>query len=708
DLAKEAMFKEEYFAVDAYESEFRGIVDGCAEEGFPEITMEVLYDMHVIPDISEVSCSLFAAWGAATEDGHLFQLRNLDWSMDAYVQNYPVVAIYEPADGVVHGVVGFAGMIGAIAGMNAEGIAQSEIMGHFCDAESLDGVPMPILLREVLYHDASLAAALTRMEDATRTNEYHYCIGDGLSTEPGAELLFTSATRFDRYAGGEEVDPHPCFADDGTDPFHTPLPEAVYWRKHNGSGNNLIYDVLLADYGSINHLTAIDVAQAAGVSGTVMSVVYDATALEFWVAFAHGMSQPAHLRAFVNIPLERGFGECVELDMTVEGEGTTSPPEGIQFYETGSLVAVEATQEYAWIFDHWEGDLTGDENPTFLFMDSHKSVKAVFVEATSYTLTMAVSGSGTVNPPAGVHNYYDGETVPIEATPDPGWALDHWEGDLTGSENPTTFTMDGGNATITAVFLPVSLSVNPPALAMVQEGGPTGFLVQNAGAGRMSWTVSESCDWVTLLPTLGELSGVGADPVAVSCLANMGCLPRVCTITVTAPDATESPIEIELIQAPNTTPSLVVSTTEFAAHRDAGTASFSILNGGCGTLNWSVAESCDWISVSPTDGISGAVAEEVEVSFTANPTLAPRECVLTVSAGGAEGSPVEVLVTQARGIAPELEVTPSGVIEVPPQAGSTSLTVKNVGGLILNWSASSTGSWLGLAPTAGVCAASET
>jgi uncharacterized repeat protein (TIGR02543 family) len=55
----------------------------------------------------------------------------------------------------------------------------------------------------------------------------------------------------------------------------------------------------------------------------------------------------------------------------------------------------------------------------------------------------------TLDPPGGV--YDDGTVVTLTAVPDSGWQFDNWSGDLSGSANPTTITMDA-NKTVTANF----------------------------------------------------------------------------------------------------------------------------------------------------------------------------------------------------------------------------------------------------------------
>ena len=164
DEAISAMWDNSHFDTAGWELELRGVADGCLDAGHPEVTYRLLQKMMVLPDMSELGCSLMAAWGSATEDGKTYQFRNLDWSMDTGMQDYPVVAIYNPTDGFRHATMASAGVIGAICGgMNEYGIAFSQIMGYFCDDEGLDGIPMPVLLRDILYHDEVLSQVINRV-----------------------------------------------------------------------------------------------------------------------------------------------------------------------------------------------------------------------------------------------------------------------------------------------------------------------------------------------------------------------------------------------------------------------------------------------------------------------------------------------------------------------------------------------------------------
>jgi PhoPQ-activated pathogenicity-related protein len=323
DAAITALWNSAHFDTTGWESELRGVADGCVDAGHPEITYRVMQKTLAIPDMSEQGCSLFAAWGNATANGDLYQMRNLDWTMDSGIQEYPVVAIYHPEDGKRHAVIGFAGMLGAaVGGINEHGLAFSQIMGYFCDPETLDGIPFPVLMRDLLYHDSTLSQALARIQAATRTNQYYYCIADPAAPDPKARLLFTSNTRFDQYADNQSVTNHPCVS---PDPFHAPFDDVVYWKNHNGSGNQLLHDAIQARYGVIDGDTAREIAVAAGVSGTLTSVVYHNTAKEFWVAFAEGLN-PAQNQQYVHVNLAGAPGVGGSGYRTSVGSGADEIP----------------------------------------------------------------------------------------------------------------------------------------------------------------------------------------------------------------------------------------------------------------------------------------------------------------------------------------------------------------------------------------------
>jgi len=80
------------------------------------------------------------------------------------------------------------------------------------------------------------------------------------------------------------------------------------------------------------------------------------------------------------------------LNTDIEGNGTVTPPSGTT-YKEGNTANIEAIADYGWRFDHWDGDLSGNENPASITMDSEKSVTAVFVETDGNAIEAQVSTS---------------------------------------------------------------------------------------------------------------------------------------------------------------------------------------------------------------------------------------------------------------------------------------------------------------------------
>jgi len=128
----------------------------------------------------------------------------------------------------------------------------------------------------------------------------------------------------------------------------------------------------------------------------------------------------------------------------------------VHTYPEDEVVAITATPNAGYEFDHWTGDVA-DPNAasTTVTMDGDKTVTAHFsLIPVTYELTMAVdpAGGGTTTPAVGVHTYPEDEVVAITATPNAGYEFDHWTGDVADpNAASTTVTMDG-DKTVTAHF----------------------------------------------------------------------------------------------------------------------------------------------------------------------------------------------------------------------------------------------------------------
>ncbi len=79
-------------------------------------------------------------------------------------------------------------------------------------------------------------------------------------------------------------------------------------------------------------------------------------------------------------------------------------------------------------------------------------------------LTVTVDGSGTVSP--GTSNVPIGDPITLRAIPQSGWKFDHWEGPVTGSDNPVTLTVNS-DVTVKAFFVSASTHRAPEVFNLV-------------------------------------------------------------------------------------------------------------------------------------------------------------------------------------------------------------------------------------------------
>lgn len=122
-------------------------------------------------------------------------------------------------------------------------------------------------------------------------------------------------------------------------------------------------------------------------------------------------------------------------------------------YDEGAEVEIRAEANKTWIFSSWEGDVSGTENPAIIAVNDDLVFTAVF-EKLQYPLNVNIDGGGTVEEnivQSKMTDYEIGTEVELNAVTDEGWVFVEWQGDITGTENPQTITMDEEKS-VTAVF----------------------------------------------------------------------------------------------------------------------------------------------------------------------------------------------------------------------------------------------------------------
>jgi uncharacterized repeat protein (TIGR02543 family) len=190
--------------------------------------------------------------------------------------------------------------------------------------------------------------------------------------------------------------------------------------------------------------------------GTVVDITAtaeDGYAFDYWSGACTG-SGACQVTMEEDKTVTAHFVVTYDLTMGVDpsGGGTTDPVEGVHTYRQNDLVPIEATANPRWVFDNWTGDVADpDSASTTVTMDGNKTVTAHFTQV-ECTLWVVYDGNGSValNPYGGT--YACGTVVRLTAVPEDGWSFDQWSGDVTGSTNPQTITMDGDKS-VTAHFV---------------------------------------------------------------------------------------------------------------------------------------------------------------------------------------------------------------------------------------------------------------
>ncbi len=133
------------------------------------------------------------------------------------------------------------------------------------------------------------------------------------------------------------------------------------------------------------------------------------------------------------------------------GGGTVSRDPDQFAFDPGSAVTLTAEPEVGYNFSGWSGGGCSGTAPCTVIMNDNTAVTASFTPI-EYSLTVTTPGNGTVSRSPDKATYHYGDVVQLTAEPASLYGFKQWGGDLAGSANPASITIDG-NKTVTAEFI---------------------------------------------------------------------------------------------------------------------------------------------------------------------------------------------------------------------------------------------------------------
>jgi len=148
-----------------------------------------IQQINMLPEVIRMACTAYGAWGPATPDNTLVQVRALDFGAGPW-SNYTIVAVHRenpnnPNNAFVS--ISFPGFVGAITGVSQSGIGISEKvwMTYGDDSKLKDLQPGTyngeadiFVLRDILEYSKSKADAEAYMQAAHRTWAMWVGVGD--------------------------------------------------------------------------------------------------------------------------------------------------------------------------------------------------------------------------------------------------------------------------------------------------------------------------------------------------------------------------------------------------------------------------------------------------------------------------------------------------------------------------------------------------
>ena len=216
-----------------YIDEVQGIIDGVAAAGGPQLNYQEVLTVQMMADLTQVTCTQFAAKGAATVNGHAIHGRNLDWpTIPGFAHDNSVLLVAQGTGEQATCSASWAGYVGTVSGINGQGVSVGTNNCPSSDA-TFDGVPLTFLLRNALEVSSSLDDYTNAITSAPRTCGTNLVVASGREAG-GAKVAAIEVTpsRCEVYTDNDPREDH--YWDDATKTSHATLDGPTWYTVSEG------------------------------------------------------------------------------------------------------------------------------------------------------------------------------------------------------------------------------------------------------------------------------------------------------------------------------------------------------------------------------------------------------------------------------------------------------------------------------------------
>ena len=318
ELLDESYERQRAFIPQEYIDEMHGLAHGA------RIPLRVVHAIHALPEITEwggkkklkkvikdmmegvygTSCSNFSAAGSATPDKTMYTVRILDWGLHkiSKLHEYPLITVTVPEKGVASANIGWIGFLGAVSGMNAQGITLGEMGYGDPEGETMRGTPMPFVLRDVLTYSKNLADVRKQISSKPGTNSFVFLMSDGKTKT--SELYVRDRFHFEVHKPGVELK--------GNKKTFPAIKEVLY----GGHYEDRMAQILAERRGAITPEVIMDeVIPFIAMPSNFQNVVYEPKGLQVWFNNAAGPKERAAERPYTYFNFKKAladFGHSVK------------------------------------------------------------------------------------------------------------------------------------------------------------------------------------------------------------------------------------------------------------------------------------------------------------------------------------------------------------------------------------------------------------